>query len=247
MAKQKVIRFKKGVVQDWVDAILWAFVVAMIIRNYTFQNFRIPTSSMERTLLVGDYLYANKMKYFFQEPKRGEIVTFRNPDDKIKADPNNRFIKITEPDNKRLISILPPIYWDVDTKFFTWWEKKNIVKRVIGVPGDTLWILNKQVYVNGEPYTIEQEQYLDKSIYPFEYMHCVWNNEVMGSRDNFKQVIVPEKNYFVLGDNRDNSLDSRFFGWLPLEDITGTPGMIFFSRDAIWGEIRKDRFLKVIK
>ena len=234
--KEKVIRFKKGFIQDWVDAILWAFVVAMIIRNYTFQNFKIPTSSMERTLLVGDYLYANKMKYFFNEPKRGEIVTFRNPDDPVEPEPRDRFIKI-----------IPPVYWSKDKAFFTWYEKKNVVKRVIGLPGDTIRIENKQVYLNGEKFTIPQEQYTDWRVFRFEEAHCVWNSEIMGSRDNFKEITVPERNYFVMGDNRDNSLDSRFFGFLPREDITGTPGMIFFSRDEIWNEIRKDRFLKVIK
>ena len=70
---------RKPALQDWVEAILFAFVVAMIIRNYTFQNFVIPSSSMEKTLLTGDFLVANKVKYFFNEPKREDIVTFRYP------------------------------------------------------------------------------------------------------------------------------------------------------------------------
>ena len=75
----KKIKRRKPWLQDWIEAILFAFVVAMIIRNYTFQNFVIPSSSMEKTLLVGDYLVANKLKYFFKDPQREDIVTFRYP------------------------------------------------------------------------------------------------------------------------------------------------------------------------
>lgn len=72
-------RRRKPWLQDWIEAILFAFVVAMIIRNYTFQNFMIPSPSMEKTLLTGDYLVANKLKYYFTDPKREDIVTFRFP------------------------------------------------------------------------------------------------------------------------------------------------------------------------
>lgn len=233
--KEKVIKFKKNPVQDWIDAILWAFVVAMIIRNYTFQNFKIPSSSMESTLLVGDYLVANKMKYFFTEPKRGEIVTFRNPDDPLEPEPRNRFVKI-----------IPPIYWSKDNNFFTWYEKKNVVKRVIGMPGDTITVKNKHIYINGNIFTTGNEQYLDYRVFPKEIIQCVWNDIPMGSRDNIGPVIVPENNYFVLGDNRDLSLDSRFWGFLNRKDITGTPAMIFFSRSDS-GEIRLERSFTFIK
>src|SRR5690606_32400254 len=70
---------RKPQLQDWAEAILFAFVVEMIIRNYTFQNFMIPSSSMEKTLLTGDFLVANKLKYYFTDPKREDIVTFRYP------------------------------------------------------------------------------------------------------------------------------------------------------------------------
>jgi len=222
--KIKVVRFKKSFTQDWIDAILWAFVVAMVIRNYTFQNFKIPSSSMEQTLLVGDYLVANKLKYMFTDPQRGDIVTFRNPDDPLHPEPRDRFV--------RLIS---PVYWSKDRNFFVWYEKKNVVKRVVGMPGDTVEINNKIVYINGERYMQGTEQFVDNRIYQREF----------NPRDNIGPVTVPEGHYFVLGDNRDMSLDSRFWGFLCRRDITGTPAMIFFSMDA--GQIRWDRSFTVIR
>jgi len=250
MTKTKTHSFKKNFFQDWIDAILWAFVVAMIIRNYTFQNFMIPSGSMESTLLVGDYLVANKMKYFFTEPKRGDIVTFRNPDDPL--NPNDTI----RPYRKRYVKLIAPVYWDKDKFFFTWYEKKNIVKRVVGMPGDKLEVINKKVFINDELYARGEEQYVDIKVYPREYPHyrCHWvyydnagdKISVTGSRDNIGPVIVPQNHYFVMGDNRDQSLDSRFWGFLPREDITGTPAVIFFSKVEN-GPVRLNRSFKVIK
>lgn len=241
--KEKTIKIRKNTIQDWVEAILWAFVVAMVIRNYTFQNFKIPTSSMESTLLIGDYLVANKMKYFFTEPKREDIVTFRYPADPIEPEPREQFIKL-----------IPPVYWNKDKNFFTWYEKKNVVKRVIGMPGDTVEIKDKEVYINGQLFDKEYEQYLDYRIIPREYSHIQWTpdlakeqkNEVIGSRDNFGPVVVPKGKYFVMGDNRDLSADSRYWGFLDRKDITGTPLLIFFSKSEE-GENRWDRSFRIIK
>ncbi len=219
MSKRKIVR-KKHWIQDWIEAILFAFVVAMIIRNYTFQNFKIPTGSMESTLLVGDYLVANKLKYYFTEPAREDIVTFRYP-----ADPE-------EPEPRELYTrLIPPIYWNHQTNFFTYYERKNVVKRVMGMPGDTIQMINKDLYVNNELHVGGYEQHLDNRTHP--------------QRDNFGPIVVPEGKYFVLGDNRDFSADSRHWGFLEREDITGTPLFIFFS----FGQegIRWDRVFTFIK
>ena len=227
--KEKIVKFRKNVYQDWGEAILWAFVVAMIIRNYTFQNFKIPTSSMEQTLLVGDYLVANKMKYLFKDPQREDIVTFRNPDDPMEPHPRDRFVKI-----------LAPIYWSKDKNGFVWYEKKNVVKRVIGMPGDTVEIRNKRVYVNGEIYLKGYEQFLDRNnTYP-------QNHFLYRSRDNMDPIVIPEGHYFVLGDNRDLSHDSRVWGFLDRKDITGAPAMIFFSKSE-GGGVRWERSFTFVK
>ncbi len=219
--KKKVVR-KKNWLQDWFEAILFAFVVAMIIRNYTFQNFKIPSASMESTLLIGDYLVANKLKYYFTDPAREDIVTFRNPADPEEPEPRDRYIRI-----------IPPIYWDKDKSFLTYYERKNVVKRVIGLPGDSVQMINKRVYVNGELHHGGYEQYADRRIIP--------------GRDNYGPVVVPEGKYFMLGDNRDYSLDSRYpnFGFLDRNDVTGTPLIIFWSVGS--DGIRWERVLKKIE
>ncbi len=263
-------RKKKPVVQDWVEAILFAFVVAMIIRNYTFQNFVIPSSSMEKTLLIGDYLVANKVKYFFADPKREDIVTFRYP--KIeKGTP--------EGSPEQFIRIFHPIYINKEFTFkkdpmtflhVTYYARKNIVKRVIGMPGDTLEVRDKEVYVNGQlfkqgyecygepfPYdnpreianrTIPQDMWMPGMTYWKDYPgSATWN------RDWFGPVVVPQGKYFVMGDNRDVSEDSRYWGFLDRNDITGTPWAIFFSKGKEYNQIydtphiRWDRMFRRIR
>ncbi len=229
MRRRRVVR-RKHWIQDWLEAILFAFVVAMLIRNYTFQNFKIPTGSMESTLLVGDYLVANKLKYFFTEPEREDIVTFRHPTQPEEPEPRENFIRL-----------IPPIYWNKDTNFFSYYERMNIVKRIIGMPGDTVEIRNKRLYVNDEFHQGDYVQFVDRNIYRDPYSRFY-------HRDNYGPEVVPDGHYFVLGDNRDQSLDSRSqdqFGYLPREDITGSPLFIFFSRGP--EGIRWNRIFQSIK
>lgn len=238
--KKKKIQRKKNIVQDYVEALLFAFVVAMIIRNYTFQNFMIPSSSMESTMLIGDYLVANKLGFLFTDPEAEDIVTFRYPADPVEPQPPENYTRL-----------LGPIYWNHDSMFFAYHAPKNVVKRVIGMPGDSIRIVDQRVYVNGEPMIRDYEQHVD----PQNWMgrnaqgelvenQIVWSRgnypgadvnfgdyegQEMGTRDNFGPVIVPEDSFFVLGDNRDRSLDSRYWGFLDRRRITGSPLLIFFS------------------
>lgn len=264
----KKFRKRKPVVQDWIEAILFAFVVAMIIRNYTFQNFMIPTSSMEKTLLVGDYLVANKLKYYITDPKREDIVTFRYP----KIMPGTP----EDPESKdNFIKIFDPIYLNKSTAFakqpltffhITYYTRLNVVKRVIGMPGDTVSVRNKKVYINGEEFTrgyecygmaepsppIPPQRVLDYTFPPNmrDYVsQRTWYEPylvndpadtlrlVNHNRDWFGPVVVPEGKYFVLGDNRDVSEDSRYWGFLERKDITGTPAFIFFSKGIEFNKI----------
>jgi len=256
--KVKHLKKRKSAAQEWIEAILFAFVVAMVIRNYTFQNFKIPSSSMEKTLLIGDYLVANKVKYFFNDPKREDIVTFRYPADPIEPEPRDNFVKI-----------MPPIYWNktvnTDIQQFTllhltYYAKKNIVKRVIGMPGETVEIRNKIVYINGKPfvrgYECYGEPYNDQIVertMPKDYPMIQWGDKWMGNRDWFGPVTVPAGKYFVMGDNRDVSGDSRYWGFLDRSDITGTPSVIFWSNGIEYNQltdtphIRWDRIFRIIK
>ncbi len=242
--KAKKIKHKKPPVQDWVEAILFAFVVAMIIRNYTFQNFKIPSESMVKTLLVGDYLVANKVKYFLTDPERGDIVTFRYPVDPPNPahlkDPSNPISKYS----KDLKPLYPPLYLNkgafIDlpawTLFgITYYAPRNVVKRVIGMPGDEIEMRDKVVYINGEAYSPETESYYIPEYIRQQYnMHIRENEWVDNSMfemnlDYFEKITIPDNKYFVMGDNRDYSADSRYWGFLDRKDITGTPAFIFFS------------------
>ncbi len=251
--KEKKIKRKKNIIQEYVEAILFAFVVAMLIRNYTIQTFKIPSSSMESTLLIGDFLIGNKLKYFFDDPEQEDIVIFQYPADPEEPEPRENFEKI-----------LGPIYLDKTRWIPIWHQKKNVVKRVIGMPGDKVELIDKEVYVNDKLFHQGYEQYIDSRIISRESGRIYWDEKYMGSRDNFGPVIVPEGQYFVMGDNRDVSGDSRYWGFLPRVDITGTPAVIYMSigeppykdiRDYIYkqqrrfkgkSEIRWKRFFKLI-
>ncbi|MBL7148921.1 MAG: signal peptidase I [Candidatus Cloacimonetes bacterium] len=251
--KEKKIKRKKNIIQEYVEAILFAFVVAMLIRNYTIQTFKIPSSSMESTLLIGDFLIGNKLKYFFDDPEQEDIVIFQYPADPEEPEPRENFEKI-----------LGPIYFDKTRWIPIWHQKKNVVKRVIGMPGDKVELIDKEVYVNDIIFNKGYEQYIDSRNIQRESGRIYWDEKFMGSRDNFGPVIVPEGQYFVMGDNRDVSGDSRYWGFLPRTDITGTPAVIYMSigeapykdiRDYIYkqqrrfkgkSEIRWKRFFKLI-
>ena len=227
--KEKKIKRKKHIIQEYVEAILFAFVVAFLIKNYIFQNFKIPSSSMERTMLIGDYLYGDRLTYYFKEPQREDLVIFQYPADPLEPglpSPNDPDPKLKR-DNYELI--IRPIYWDKANFKFVWHTKKNVVKRIIGTPGDTIQVINKKVYINGDLFESGYEQYVDSRIIPRDSGNLKWQNTFMGSRDNMDPVVVPEGKYFVLGDNRDVSADSRYWGFLDRKDITGTPLFIFFS------------------
>ncbi|MBN1948219.1 MAG: signal peptidase I [Candidatus Cloacimonetes bacterium] len=228
-ARKKKIKRRKHIVQEYAEAILFAFVVAFLIKNYIFQNFKIPSSSMESTMLIGDYLYGDRLKYYFTEPGREDLVIFQYPADP----PEPGLPSFEDPDpkvtRKDYALLIKPIYWDKVNNKFIWHQKKNVVKRVIGVAGDTLEILNKQVFINGQLFDRGYEQYIDPRIITRTEGNLRWGNEFMGSRDNFGPVVVPEGKYFVMGDNRDVSADSRYWGFLDRQDITGSPLFIFFS------------------
>ncbi len=188
-------------VKDWVDTIFVAVVMALLIMHFIIQAFKIPSSSMENTLKVGDHLFVAKIIFGtripfidkvilpIREPKRKEIIVFKFPFDK----------------------------------------KKDFVKRCIGLPGDTVEIKNKVVYINGkalyEPYVIfkDHQIYPNEPALPDEYRY----------RDNWGPEVVPENCYFVLGDNRDASYDSRFWGFLAKRYIVGKPLFIYWPPSRI--------------
>jgi signal peptidase I len=183
----------KGKVREYVEAFAVALVIALLVRTLLLQAFKIPSSSMENTLLIGDHIFVNKFLYgyhipftkgrvlAFSHPRRGDIVVFVFPEDKT----------------------------------------KDFIKRVVGTPGDTVEIRDKKVYVNGktvgEPYT----RYADGTAV----------DAFIKGRDNMPPIAVPPGKYFVMGDNRDRSYDSRFWGFVDEEAVIGKALFIYFSID----------------
>ena len=191
----------KSKLRDWTEAIIVAAILALIIRSFVVQAFKIPSGSMEDTLLIGDHLLVNKFIYgldlpftddrilAMREPETGDIIVFEFPEDK-------------------------------DKPFF---KRRDFIKRVIGTPGDTVAIRDKQVFLNGEPFNIPQEVHKEPNVSP-------------GPRDNMEKVLVPPGKYFVMGDNRDRSFDSRFWGFVDEETIKGLAFIKYWSwdREEFW-------------
>lgn len=196
-------------VADTVRSLLSMVVVALFLLTFVIQPFRIPSESMERTLLVGDFLLVNKQIYApggdfkkwlpFREPKRGEVVVFRFP-----LDP-----------------------------------KDYVVKRIIGMPGDRIRLAEGTVYRNGkalqEPYAVFEPAYMDAyrdnfptGPYTDPGVDNHWWNELRHKAQN-GYVTVPPEAYFVMGDNRNHSRDSRYWGFVPRAAILGRPIVIYFS------------------
>jgi len=210
---------KKHALKETIEAIVIALILALVIRTFVIQAFKIPSSSMESTLLVGDHILVSKLSYGLQIPKPGMVTLWgvRVP-----------FFTTT------LKTVWgKPVFGDIIVFRYPRDRAKDYIKRVIGVEGDVVEIKNKVVYVNGKgvddvPFT----QYVDPVIIP----------RSMEMRDNFGPFTVPEETVFVMGDNRDRSYDSRYWGTVPLKEIKGRAKVIYWSWDS---EERWPRFGRI--
>jgi signal peptidase I len=218
--------FKKSVVREYFESLVIAVVLALFIRTFVVQAFKIPTGSMEQNLLIGDHLLVNKFVF-------GPTVS--------------RFEKMLLPmtDIRRL-----------DVIVFKYPEdpERDFIKRVIGLPGDTIELRNKRVYVNGqrleEPYVFYLE---DPPPLP-EEMSSLSSDPAGATGDprvRYGPVTVPPNHYFAMGDNRDNSQDSRYWGFLPRENVKGKALVIYWSYAAETGNIfsatRWNRILRQVR
>jgi signal peptidase I len=189
---------RKSLIREYAESIIIAVLLALVIRTYLVQAFKIPSGSMEDTLAIGDHLLVNKFIYgtrfpfsdkrllTLRDPRRGDVIVFEYPED----------------------------------------PSKDFIKRVIGTPGDVVEGKDKKVYVNGTPYENPHEIHKEKDIIPKE----------MNPRDTFGPVKVPPNSYFMMGDNRDRSYDSRFWGFVSRDKIKGLAFIKYWSWD-------KDRFM----
>jgi signal peptidase I len=190
--------FKKSVVREYFESIVIAVILALFVRTWVVQAFKIPTGSMENNLLIGDHLLVNKFIFAptplaigrhtlpVRDIRRGDIVVFKYPE---------------EPD-------------------------RDFIKRVIGLPGETVELRNKKVFVNDKPL---DEPYIHFLTPPSNDYQEVTSADV---RERFGPVTVPADRYFVMGDNRDNSQDSRYWGFLPRDYVKGKALMIYWSYES---------------
>jgi len=196
---------------EWAKIFIVSVLLFFVIRTFFVEAFKIPSGSMERTLLVGDFLLVDKLAYGaevpfthrrlpgLQQPTRGDVIVFEWPED----------------------------------------PTKNFVKRLVGLPGDTLEMRDGQLMRNSsvlrERYVSHTEPDIDPSPEDFRWQRNYLVNTAAASvgyhpsRNNWGPLVVPEKHYFVLGDNRDNSLDSRYWGFVPDSLVKGRPFVIYYS------------------
>jgi signal peptidase I len=194
----------KSKLQEYIEAIILAIVIAFFIRTFVIQAYKIPSGSMKPTLQIGDHILVSKFNYGikiplirstlipFGKPKRGDIVVFIYPEDR----------------------------------------SKDFIKRLIGLPGDIIEIRDKKIFLNGSPYKDGHGVYSDNMIIPGSVQ----------PRDNIGPITVPENSLFVLGDNRDESYDSRFWGVVNQRDVLGKALIIYWSwnhqdRGVRWNRI----------
>jgi signal peptidase I len=200
---------KKGALRENIEAILIAIVIALFIRTFVVQAFKIPSGSMKQTLQIGDHILVNKFIYGvkvpylhetiipLKNPRRGDIIVFKYP-----VDP-----------------------------------RKDFIKRVIGIPGDEIEIRDKKLYVNQKRVNRDYGVYTDSRILSAN----------VRPRDNFGPVTVPQHSLFVMGDNRDESFDSRFWGFVDYKALNGKAFIIYWSWDKENFGVRWNRLGQILK
>ena len=219
--EQKISTKKKGALRENIEAICIAIVLALFIRAFIVQAFKIPSGSMKETLQIGDHILVNKFIYGIKlpflgtnivpisDPERGDIVVFKFPED----------------------------------------PEKDFIKRVIGVAGDTIKGIGTKVYIN--------DKEVDNSAGHAIYKESLITTGSQATR-NFGPITVPENSLFVMGDNRDHSYDSRFWGFVDLKALKGKAFMIYWSWDkdnfpggwewlTWWNWVRWNRFGKILR
>jgi len=204
---------KKSKLRENIEAVVFALVIALFIKTFIVDVYKIPTGSMIPTIEVGDFIIASKFIYgakipftkkrlpSMRDPRRGDIIIFLAP----YYDPPNVLVQMFTP----IVYTLTLGFVNIDP------QPKFYVKRCVGLPGDEIEIINKIVYINSKP--LEgwwPEYHADPEIIPP-------GDSLMNHRDFYGPFIVPDESYFMMGDNRDRSNDSRFWGFVERHEIFG--------------------------
>ncbi len=209
-------------------SLFYAILAALILRSFFYEPFSIPSGSMYPNLLVGDYLFVSKHSYgfskhsfpfsfplvpgriFYKKPERGDVVVFKTPED----------------------------------------NRTDYIKRLIGLPGDKIKMISNAIYINDQKINrvfMMNEKYKDFDVEVFQeilpsgksYNVFEYKKSIMNITNDFKEIIVPDGSFFVLGDNRDNSQDSRFIGPIPKLNFVGRAEVVFISFDTKIGSFLK--------
>jgi signal peptidase I len=184
--------YRKSAAREYFESICIAVILALFVRTFLVQAFKIPTGSMENNLLIGDHLLVNKFVFAptltrlegilpIDPIRRGDVIVFKYPED----------------------------------------PERDFIKRVIGLPGETIELRRKRVYIDGKPI---EEPYVHYLVPPEDE-----HGSAFDVRAEYGPVTVPAGHYFMMGDNRDNSQDSRYWGFLPREYVKGRALFVYFS------------------
>ena len=192
--------FKKSTLREYFESIVIAVILALFIRTFVVQAFKIPTGSMEENLLIGDHLLVNKFVFAPTATgierallpvgtiRRGDVIVFKYPEE----------------------------------------PERDFIKRVIGLPGETLELKAKKIFINGKPLDEPYVHFLEEPRRNAELAE-VTSSDV---RENYGPVTVPPNQYFMMGDNRDNSADSRYWGFMPRDYVKGKALLIYWSYES---------------
>jgi signal peptidase I len=201
--------YRKSVAREYLESVVVAVILALFIRTFAVQAFKIPTGSMIPNLLIGDHLLVNKLVYSpsfgpledtllgKKQIRRGHVVVFKFPED----------------------------------------PSRDFIKRVIGLPGEKVEIRDKKVYIDDQP--IEESAYAHFIDAPLRHDDPEYGFRGEGQRDSWGPEVVPSGQLFVMGDNRDNSRDSRYWGYLPIDQVKGRALLVYWSLDASKDEYQR--------
>jgi signal peptidase I len=198
-------------IREWIKSVAIAVAIFLVLRTFLIEGFRIPSGSMENTLLIGDWLFVNKALYGAEIPFTGvHLPAFRDPR-------RNDLVIFKSVEEPRL----------------------TVVKRLVGLPGDTLAMEDNRLLVNGrpadEPYVIRTDplaDHEDPKMRAWQIRYLTRDRDATAYRPTLKNwgpIVVPADSFFVMGDNRDSSYDSRYWGFLGRDRIRGRPLIVYFS------------------
>ena len=210
---------KHSTLREWYESLLVAGVFVLFVRTFVVQTYQVPTGSMENTILVGDHLLVNKFAFAPRIPALAKFLPYRD------VRPGDIVVFKKPGDDINPGNVL--------------------VKRAVARAGDTVQVEDKRLLVNGQPDDVPSVQHIDPEIYP----NGPGVPDMASPRDQFGPFTVPPDSFFGMGDNRDNSLDSRFWGAIPRANIFGRPSLLYWSYEAepnshIWrGPVAKIRQL----